>query len=849
MTRTILDLAKPKTTVFDLSNVLNPRVNDDLAKISFHIQYDNKPFNMTGYKMYFISADENMGYINVDGMVDKVEYGDNVGNGDVTFKFPANVFKKAGTFDSAKTMFVVENVNSNYIQSTINVSLTVLENGVAKFNADVDQIGYDSKLEEIHNKYKDKAQNLIDELINQVKAVDNFSNVKETAEQAKQVANDSIAKVNGVNSEVTTARSRFSNLNDRLNNQDIKINSAETTINANANYNRLTEKDLSQDIILSNKADKVEIENRLNNQDEKISTKADKNEVERKLSQISLVPEAFDNVDALKSKYPNGKTGIFITVDTGHKWIYSNQTWVDAGIYQSAGINDTPAAKALRSQEIDKLNLQNKIWQRKLYVNVNTGEWLNDENMTVTQSNWCWTPYYTPVEKNSDYIFAAYDSSNANSKVVGISSVYINLYSSDKSFIKQIYTKNVNTGIFNTESAEYIRFSMSMNTFPDEQYPSLFKGNTLPKEIENDIYGLFDTAYKQLGNSLADFKLTPRVSLPKMENLPVQIYDDTLIEYAVNTDIIKVFLYDNFGNLIVRNNSGSGWKILVNSGNRALDFNAILGSAPESYWRYAPELYRKQSRIFINEIPINAGKGQNIKVLIIGDSLTNFNIYPNRTGELANSDENTTIEFIGTCGDNTKHEGRGGWSAKYYCTKSSFNTYNNPFLNNGKFDFSNYMNTNKFSKVDIVIINLGTNDVTYNNILDDRNFELDFKAYDEMISSIKAYDANIKIALGSTITPARLNNANIDVKTKRQRWNRLMERYCLDNNYTYIPYWLVVDPINDFKYEDVQIDDYNTATIKKVADNTHPADSGYKKMGDLTYATIKKLAEDIRLGK
>ncbi|WP_143454032.1 BppU family phage baseplate upper protein, partial [Ligilactobacillus salivarius] len=137
MTRTILDLAKPKTTVFDLSNVLNPRVNDDLAKISFHIQYDNKPFNMTGYKMYFISADENMGYINIDGMVDKIEVGDNVGNGDVTFKFPPNVFKKAGTFDSAKTMFAIENINSNYIQSTINISLTVLENGIAKFNADV----------------------------------------------------------------------------------------------------------------------------------------------------------------------------------------------------------------------------------------------------------------------------------------------------------------------------------------------------------------------------------------------------------------------------------------------------------------------------------------------------------------------------------------------------------------------------------------------------------------------------------------------------------------------------------------------------------------------------------------
>lgn len=408
MTRTILDLAKPKTTVFDLSTVLNPRVNDDLVKISFHIQYDNKPFNMTGYKMYFISADENMGYINVDGMVDKVEYGDNVGNGDVTFKFPPNVFKKAGTFDSTKTMFVVENINSNYIQSTINISLTVLENGIAKFNADVDQIGYDSKLEEIHNKYKDKAQNLIDELINQVQAVNNFSDVKETAEQAKQVANDSVAKVNAVNNEVITARSRFSNLNDRLNNQDIKINAAETTINANDNYNRLTEKDLSQDKMISNKADKVEIESRLNNQDEKISNKADKNEIERKLSQISLVPEAFDNVETLKSKYPTGKTGIFITVDTGHKWIYSNQAWVDAGVYQSESISDNSVNnEMIKSVNFNKVR-DNLVERSKVQVwNKASEVTLGDDYFTLTAKGGdagAIVPFDVPVTKSPVYL-------------------------------------------------------------------------------------------------------------------------------------------------------------------------------------------------------------------------------------------------------------------------------------------------------------------------------------------------------------------------------------------------------------------------------------------------------------
>lgn len=90
------------------------------------------------------------------------------------------------------------------------------------------------------------------------------------------------------------------------------------------------------------KSDKAEIENRLSEQETKISAKADKNELENKLSQMKLYPEAFENADAIKQAYPNGKDGIFVAVDTGHKWIYSNQAWVDAGVYQSVGIaNDS----------------------------------------------------------------------------------------------------------------------------------------------------------------------------------------------------------------------------------------------------------------------------------------------------------------------------------------------------------------------------------------------------------------------------------------------------------------------------------------------------------------------------
>ena len=57
-----------------------------------------------------------------------------------------------------------------------------------------------------------------------------------------------------------------------------------------------------------------------------------------KLSEISTVPETFKDLATLKSAYPNGKNGLFVTVDNGHKYIWQNKQWQDSGIYQSVGI-------------------------------------------------------------------------------------------------------------------------------------------------------------------------------------------------------------------------------------------------------------------------------------------------------------------------------------------------------------------------------------------------------------------------------------------------------------------------------------------------------------------------------
>lgn len=90
------------------------------------------------------------------------------------------------------------------------------------------------------------------------------------------------------------------------------------------------------------------LKDRLDNQENTLN-----NNINNKLSQISVVPETFANLSALQSKYPTGKAGIFVTADNGHKYIWSNNTWLDAGVYQSVGIAENSINPSKLSRTYD----------------------------------------------------------------------------------------------------------------------------------------------------------------------------------------------------------------------------------------------------------------------------------------------------------------------------------------------------------------------------------------------------------------------------------------------------------------------------------------------------------------
>lgn len=76
------------------------------------------------------------------------------------------------------------------------------------------------------------------------------------------------------------------------------------------------------------------------------------NSINDKLAKISTVPETFTNLAALQSKYPTGKTGLFVTADNGHKYIWSGSVWSDAGVYQAVGLEKS----SVTMDKVDSVN-------------------------------------------------------------------------------------------------------------------------------------------------------------------------------------------------------------------------------------------------------------------------------------------------------------------------------------------------------------------------------------------------------------------------------------------------------------------------------------------------------------
>lgn len=121
-----------------------------------------------------------------------------------------------------------------------------------------------------------------------------------------------------------------------------------------------------------------------------LANKADKTYIDDYLSQVSYVPETVASLDELKTKYPNGKPGLFITADNGHKYIWTNGAWKDAGVYQSQGIASNSVGKD-KQQAVTMPGVFASAYPidfnfKKGVASVSSGAFFNKENLATNVS-------------------------------------------------------------------------------------------------------------------------------------------------------------------------------------------------------------------------------------------------------------------------------------------------------------------------------------------------------------------------------------------------------------------------------------------------------------------------------
>ena len=318
--RVTIDLMKKSTQIIDLSNVINPRVGDDDLQLPLHICYGDNLFDMRGKDVEFLSQDTNNQNIYVAGTCSTDTPGDNLYMGDLTFRFPAGTFKVDGTYDPDQTMFRIVDKATQKVISSVNVKITVMKNAI-EFNFDPDKSSYNSRAETMLQDFHDKGQAMLDEIndLNSQAKSNVSGDTAATANAAKQQANANAGDISDLKGEVAGARGRFADLPGREDAQDTAISQKETIVNANANYAALQQKDAQQDAILTNKADKFELEN--------------------KLAQMNLQPEMYADLDAVKAAYPNGATKLIAT-DDGYLALYLNGQWTKGPLFQAVGLTD-----------------------------------------------------------------------------------------------------------------------------------------------------------------------------------------------------------------------------------------------------------------------------------------------------------------------------------------------------------------------------------------------------------------------------------------------------------------------------------------------------------------------------
>ena len=215
-----------------------------------------------------------------------------------------------------------------------------------------------------------------------------------------------------------------------------------------------------------------------------------------KLSEISTAPETFDNLAALKSQYPSGKTGIFVTANDWHKYIWSHGQWTDAGLYQSVAFSEQ------NKKEIGSISKQyNGLFYGSDLLSSSNGNLLpyasangksnlefvskyNGRNwVKVTQSD-------TSVKYDGVKISGSIDTSDGSilTSKLKLKARVINQLNSDLSLIAYLNVMGASGFISNTSVPINVSFVNGKETELELEFPSVSSFIDLSKAVDTPNY-------------------------------------------------------------------------------------------------------------------------------------------------------------------------------------------------------------------------------------------------------------------------------------------------------------------------------------------------------------------------
>lgn len=258
----------------------------------------------------------------------------------------------------------------------------------------------------------------------------------------------------------------------------------------------------------------------------------------------------------------------------------------------------------------------------------------------------------------------------------------------------------------------------------------------------------------------------------------------------------------------------------------------------------------------------NAGEGRELKLLIVGDSLTNATHYPNEIARLLSEPHNPKWTMLGThrpesAASGVVHEGYGGWRWADFLTKFDpkpagvtagplARKSTSPFIfsnaqGKGVFDLPRYFRESCNNQTpDVVTFLLGINDCFGANPEDpaamDRHIDGVLDNADKLLNAFHAAAPKAVLAVGLTTPPnSRESGFEANYKGKYHRWGwkriqhrlvqRMMERFGKRpaDNLFLVPTELNLDPVDGYP-------DNN---------GVHPNPAGYAQIGASFHAWLK----------